>query len=57
MKLLFDEHLSHKLVLKLSDIFPNSKHVKGLELQSEDDLKIWELLCSNKSGQSILAQL
>ncbi|MBF0290485.1 MAG: DUF5615 family PIN-like protein [SAR324 cluster bacterium] len=41
MKLLLDEHLSDKLIPKLSDIFPGSKHVKELELQNEDDLKIW----------------
>ncbi len=42
MKLLFDEHLSYKLVHRLSDIFPESKHVKDLQLENEDDLKIWE---------------
>jgi len=47
MKLLFDEHLSHKLVLRLANIFPNSKHVKDLNLQSEDDLKIWEYAKNN----------
>jgi len=25
-----------------SDIFPDSKHVKDLQLENEDDLKIWE---------------
>lgn len=48
MKLLFDEHLSDKLILKLSDIFPDSKHVKDLKLQSESDLKIWEYAKNNE---------
>lgn len=48
MKLLFDEHLSHKLVSKISDIFPNSKHVKELKLQSESDLKIWKYAKNNE---------
>ena len=47
MKLLFDEHLSHKLVRKLSDVFPDSKQVKELGLQNEDDLKIWEYAKAN----------
>ncbi|WP_353572202.1 DUF5615 family PIN-like protein [Candidatus Albibeggiatoa sp. nov. BB20] len=42
MKLLFNEHLSYKLVHGLSDIFPESKHVKDLQLENEANLKIWE---------------
>ena len=48
MKLLFDEHLSYKLISKLSDIFPDSKHVNDLNLQSESDLKIWEYAKNNE---------
>ncbi len=46
MKLLFDEHLSHKLVTRLADIVPDSKHVKDFDLQGEDDFRIWE--CAKK---------
>ncbi|WP_176722404.1 DUF5615 family PIN-like protein [Candidatus Thiosymbion oneisti] len=42
MKLLFDEHLSYRLAVRLADIFPDSKHVKDSNLQTKDDLRIWE---------------
>lgn len=42
MKLLFDEHLSYKLVPLLSDIFPNSKHVNDLGLTAASDREIWD---------------
>jgi predicted nuclease of predicted toxin-antitoxin system len=41
MKLLFDNNLSHKLVAKLSDIFPNSTHVMTIHLDESEDEKIW----------------
>ena len=37
MKLLFDENLSHKLVRLLEDLFPNSVHVRDVDLKSADD--------------------
>jgi predicted nuclease of predicted toxin-antitoxin system len=48
MRLLFDEHLSQKLGDLLSDIFPDSKHVKYVDLTSEDDRKIWEYARRNQ---------
>ena len=48
MRLLFDEHLSQKLVDLLSDIFPDSKHVKDVDLTSVDDRKIWEYARRNQ---------
>lgn len=47
MKLLFDEHLSYKLVLLLSDIFPNSKHVMDLGLTAANDREIWDYTKTN----------
>ena len=47
MKILFDEQLSFKLVRKLQDIFPGSKHVKDLSLEREDDFKIWDFARKN----------
>jgi predicted nuclease of predicted toxin-antitoxin system len=41
MKLLFDEHLSYKLVYRLEDVFPNSKHVNDIGLNKSDDFVIW----------------
>jgi hypothetical protein len=37
MKLLFDENLSHKLVLLLQDLFPASIHVRDVGLKAADD--------------------
>ncbi len=42
MKLLFDEHLSYKLVNRIKDIFPESKHVNDVGLQTATDKMIWE---------------
>ena len=42
MKLLFDHHLSPKLVKRLADLFPNSAHVFPLGMDREDDVAIWE---------------
>lgn len=47
MKLLFDENLSYKLVHRLSDIFADSRHVKDVQLENENDLKIWEFAKSH----------
>ena len=41
MKILFDQHLSWKLVRKLKDLFPNSAHVIDLQLDQADDWAIW----------------
>ncbi len=37
MKLLFDENLSYKLVRLLEDLFPNSIHVRDVDLKAADD--------------------
>ena len=37
MKLLFDQNLSFKLVSRLSDIFPQSSHIKFNNLDTKDD--------------------
>jgi predicted nuclease of predicted toxin-antitoxin system len=42
MKLLFDENLSHKLVSRLVDLYPDSIHVRDKNLKASDDLDIWE---------------
>jgi len=40
--LLFDQHLLYKLLNKLSDLYPGSKHVKLENLDTSDDIDIWE---------------
>jgi len=41
VKLLFDQNLSSKLVPQLSDLFPDSKHVKDLALDQAEDERVW----------------
>lgn len=42
MKLLFDENLSHKLVRLLTDLFPDSIHVRDVGLKAADDPLVWD---------------
>lgn len=42
MKLLFDQNLSRKLVVRLADIFPASTHVQFLGMIEANDNEIWE---------------
>ena len=37
MKLLFDENLSHRLVSRLADVYPDSQHARDLGLKSAAD--------------------
>jgi predicted nuclease of predicted toxin-antitoxin system len=41
-KLLFDENLAPRLVAALADIYPNSAHVRDVELEGSPDSAIWE---------------
>lgn len=41
MKLLFDENLSPKLVGLLSDLYPDSTHVRNVGLARADDELVW----------------
>lgn len=41
MKLLFDQNLSRALVSRLSDLFPESTHVKSAGLMQSEDSLIW----------------
>lgn len=41
MKLLFDQNLSSALVLQLSELFPESTHVKIIGLMQSEDSLIW----------------
>jgi predicted nuclease of predicted toxin-antitoxin system len=42
VSLLFDENLAHRLAVELSDVFPDSKHVRAAELIGTTDSEIWE---------------
>lgn len=43
MKLLFDENLSRKLVVRLAELYPESAHVVELDLLESPDREIWEV--------------
>jgi predicted nuclease of predicted toxin-antitoxin system len=47
MKVLFDHNLSHKLVRRLADAFPDSTHTKLLALSRSEDAIIWEYARNN----------
>lgn len=47
MKLLFDHHLSRKLVTRLADVFPGSSHVVFHGLDTADDIIIWTFARTN----------
>ena len=47
MKLLFDQNLSHRLVAMLADIYPESEHVKILDMHREPDAVIWKFAKEN----------
>jgi predicted nuclease of predicted toxin-antitoxin system len=41
MRLLFDQNLSPRLVSTLSDVYPDSIHVRDVGLQAADDEDVW----------------
>jgi predicted nuclease of predicted toxin-antitoxin system len=47
MKLLFDQNLSFRLVRKLSNIFPEAKQVRELQLENKTDKEIWKFARDN----------
>ena len=47
MKLLFDENLSPKLPRRLAELFPDSSHVRDVNLKSADDPVVWQYAKDN----------
>jgi|SRR5215211_1521888 len=47
MKLLLDHHLSHKLVERLVDVFPDSTQTRLLGFAKTDDNVIWDFAKQN----------
>lgn len=43
MKLLFDQNLSHKLVDRVRDLYPDSDHVRSVGLSNATDAEVWKL--------------
>lgn len=54
MKLLYDNNLSHKLVARLNDIFPDSTHVMMENLDESEDQKIW--FFAKEKGYTIITK-
>ena len=42
MTLLFDQNLSHRLIVALQDIFPGALHARLIGMAETDDLAIWD---------------
>ncbi|SPE41440.1 conserved hypothetical protein [Candidatus Sulfopaludibacter sp. SbA3] len=51
MKLLFDQNLSRKLVVRLAESYPESAHVVEFDLFASPDREIWELA---KAGDFVI---
>src|SRR6266705_1119369 len=47
MNLLFDHNLSSKLVARLAGLFPDSEHVRNVNLHEADDHTVWEYARAN----------
>ena len=47
MKLLFDQNISHRVVLRLQDRYPEIKHVRDFNLQFATDRHIWSFAKEN----------
>jgi predicted nuclease of predicted toxin-antitoxin system/uncharacterized protein (DUF433 family) len=54
VKLLFDQNLPARIVNSLSDIFPDSLHVKSLGMSATDDRAIWNY--ARENGCSIISK-
>jgi predicted nuclease of predicted toxin-antitoxin system len=47
VKLLFDENLSPTLPRRLAELFPDSSHVRDVNLKSADDPVVWQYARDN----------
>ena len=45
-KLLFDNNISHRVLPRISDIFPHTNHVMLESLDESSDEKVWYFCCS-----------
>lgn len=46
-KLLFDQNLSYRIIKQIEHLFPDSSHVKVLQLDQADDLTVWQYAKDN----------
>jgi predicted nuclease of predicted toxin-antitoxin system len=54
VKLLFDQNLSPDLPHHLADLFPDSIHVRSINLAKADDIDVWEF--SRAGGYAIVSK-
>jgi len=47
MKLLFDQNLSWRLPQILSDLYPQSRHVREFGMKESEDIDVWEYAKTN----------
>lgn len=52
MKLLFDQNISYKIIHRISDLLPESKHVSMIGLYDFKDIEIWNF--AQKNGFTIV---
>ena len=48
MKLLFDENLSPRLAMALSDLYPGSLHLRDCGMPGASDLEVWQYALENE---------
>ena len=47
MKLLLDQNLSDKIPSKIRDLYPDTTHVKWVQMERADDRQIWAFASEN----------
>lgn len=52
MRLLFDHNLSHKLIRRLADLFPDSTQTRVIGLAQASDAAVWDY--ARKNGLTIV---
>ena len=64
MKLSLDQNLSHRLLKRLEDLYPDSQHIRLVGLDKADDTLIWEYakergfcIVTQDEDYSVLSQL
>jgi predicted nuclease of predicted toxin-antitoxin system len=48
VKLLFDQNISHRVVLRLLADYPEAKHVRDFNMQFSTDMEIWNFAKQNE---------
>ena len=52
MKVLFDQNISHRLINRIKDIFPEAHQVRDLGIEGYSDQEIWKF--AKKNGYTII---